>query len=61
VYGVAAQGGGRGGWFSGGAAQVRLEPASTTHPASGQIGDLFLDADANLWLCKGGRDWKQIA
>ncbi len=52
---------GRGALFRGGAAQVRLEAAAAgTHPASGQLGDLFLDAGGRLWLCKGGTAWKQI-
>ena len=52
---------GRGGWFSGGTAQIRLEPAGTAHPVSGLLGDLFLDHDGALWFCKGDTDWKQIA
>jgi hypothetical protein len=61
VYGVAAQEGGRGGVFSGSAAQLRLLPASSARPDSGQLGDLFLDAEGSLWFCKGGEDWKQLA
>ncbi len=52
---------GRGALFRGGAAQVRLEAASaSTHPSSGQLGDLFLDKAGRLWLCKGGVAWVQL-
>ncbi len=36
---------GRGGVFKGGAAQLKLQPSSTatSHPSSGQAGDLFVD------------------
>ena len=61
VYGVALQKGGRGGVFSGAAAQLRLVPASSPHPTSGKLGDLFLDLEGALWFCKGDTDWKQIA
>jgi len=54
VYGSAPGVGGRGGVFKGRAAQVRLAPSSaTTHPSSGQAGDLFVDASKRLWFCKG--------
>jgi hypothetical protein len=53
--------GGRGGVFGGSAAQLRLMPGSTAHPASGQLGDLFLDDSGALWFCKGDTTWKQIA
>ena len=60
VYGVSAAG--RGGVFTGKAAQVRLVPSTApSHPASGQLGDLFLDAKKRLWLCKGGTSWHLIA
>jgi hypothetical protein len=56
---------GRGGVFSGGAAQVRLMPGSkSTHPASGNRGDLYADSLGRLWFCKvpGARaHWHQIA
>jgi hypothetical protein len=52
---------GRGGVFQGGAAQVRLLPASGSHPSSGQAGDLFLDNAKSLFLCKGGTTWVKIA
>jgi hypothetical protein len=53
---------GRGGVFKGDKAQVRLIAAPTaTHPASGSMGDLYLDINARLWFCKGGTTWKQIA
>jgi hypothetical protein len=54
--------GGRGGVFKGGAAQLRLlASTATTHPASGSLGDLFLDKNKRLWFCKGGTTWKQLA
>ena len=63
VYGVTLNeaGTGRGGLFSGGSAQIRLEPNNTPHPGSGLTGDLFADHEGALWFCKGGTDWKQIA
>ena len=43
---------GRGGVFSGSAAQVRLIPSGAkTHRKSGQSGDLFVDASRGLWFC----------
>ena len=49
---------GRGGVFIGKAAQLRLVPSTAaSHPASGAVGDLFLDAHKRLWLCKGGTNW----
>ncbi len=60
VQGTAAAG--RGGLFSGGAAQVSLVPSTAaTHPTSGQVGDLFVDATRRLWFCKGGTTWVQLA
>lgn len=73
IYGYASQDGasvgvrgasttGRGGLFKGKAAQIRLFPSTAaSHPASGQLGDLFLDSNKRLWFCKGGTTWKQIA
>jgi hypothetical protein len=62
VYGVAPGDDGRGGVFRGGAAAVTLLPAITsTHPDSGQLGDLVVDQGGRLWFCKGGEDWKQLA
>ena len=61
VFGHSTSTEGRGGWFSGQAAQMKLDPATTVHPASGQMGDLFLDNEGALWLCKGDTDWKQLA
>jgi hypothetical protein len=61
VYGHAAQEGGREGVFSGKSAQLRLVPASTAHPTSGPLGDLFLDLEGVLWLCKGEADWRRLA
>jgi hypothetical protein len=52
---------GRGGYFVGVAAQVRLQPASSAHPTSGQPGDLFVDSSGGLWFCKGETSWKQLA
>ena len=56
---------GRGGVFSGGAAQVRLMPGSkSTHPTSGNRGDLYADSLGRLWFCKvpGAKaHWHQIA
>ena len=60
VYGLAPTG--RGGAFSGSAAQVRLMPSSKSgHPASGEVGDLFLDSNTRLWFCKGGSTWVLLA
>ena len=60
VYGASEKG--RGGIFKGNVAQLRLVPsAATTHPSSGQIGDLFVDKSGRLWFCKGGTTWKQVA
>ena len=52
---------GRGGQFTGRLAQVRLLPGTGAHPASGSTGDLFVDNHGNLWFCKGGTSWKQLA
>ena len=55
---------GRGGIFGGGAAQVRLNPGGSSHPKSGEMGDLYADKSGRLWYCKksGSKaDWKQIA
>jgi hypothetical protein len=56
---------GRGGVFSGGAAQVRLLPGSApTHPRSGMRGDLYADTHGRLWFCKTGgakAAWHQVA
>ena len=60
VYGESAAG--RGASFGGKRAQLRLRPSSaTTHPASGQAGDFFVDSAARLWFCKGGTVWRQLA
>lgn len=62
VHGTSAHG--RGGLFAGGAAQIQLSPAGSTHPASGQRGDLFADSAGRLWYCKktGAKaTWHQIA
>jgi len=72
VYGVASRNAGsagvrgesttgRGGVFKGNVAQLRFIPSlATTHPSSGQLGDLFLDKNKRLWFCKGGTSWRQI-
>jgi hypothetical protein len=53
---------GRGGVLGGKLAQLRLVASTaTTHPSSGQLGDLFLDKNKRLWFCKGGTTWKQLA
>jgi hypothetical protein len=53
---------GRGGVFTGGPAAIQLTPSTaSTHPASGQAGDLFVDAGHNLWFCKGGSIWVKLA
>ena len=59
--GIFGGGTGRGGIFIGRSAQVTLVPATGSHPESGLMGDLFLDSDGALWLCKGTTDWKQLA
>lgn len=62
VHGTSTHG--RGGLFAGGAAQIQLSPAGSTHPASGQRGDLFADSAGRLWYCKttGAKaTWHQIA
>jgi hypothetical protein len=52
---------GRGGAFSGKLAQLHIAPsARPSHPASGQLGDIFLDSNKRLWFCKGGTTWSQI-
>jgi hypothetical protein len=62
VTGYCQEPGGRGGQFTGAAAQVRLAPSTAlTHPAKGRTGDLFVDRSHRLWFCKGGAIWKQIA
>ena len=54
--------GGRGAILSGHSAQLQLVPSQrSSHPTSGQAGDLFLDAHHRLWLCLGKKNWKQIA
>lgn len=53
---------GRGGVFNGTLAQIRLGPSgASSHPASGQAGDFFVDKSHRLWFCKGGTSWKQVA
>jgi hypothetical protein len=51
----------RGGDFSGKAAAVRLRPATTSHPASGSAGDVFVDHNNHLWFCRGGTTWVKLA
>lgn len=53
---------GRGGYFKGKLAPVRLAPSTTaSHPTSGSRGDFFVDKSGRLWFCKGGTSWKQLA
>jgi hypothetical protein len=63
--GVHATSSGRGGIFGGAAAQIQLTPGSrSTHPASGNRGDLYADKTGRLWFCKKGgthATWHQIA
>jgi hypothetical protein len=60
VYGESDTG--RGAYFYGPVAQVRLSPANQKHhPASGARGDLFVDSTGRLWFCKGGTTWHQLA
>lgn len=61
VSGVATNPNGRGVYAQGSAAAVQLVPSGAAHPVSGQIGDLFVDSLGNLWFCKGGTTWKQLA
>lgn len=55
---------GRGGVFSGALAQVHLTPGTgSTHPKTGQMGDLYVDKTGRLWLCTktGSRSgWKEL-
>ncbi len=57
--------GSRGGVFAGVAAQAQFKPGSgSTHPTSGQAGDLYVDSSARLWFCKVGgptATWTQLA
>lgn len=61
----AASTSGRGGIFAGAAAaQIQLTPGRSSHPRSGQRGDLYADSAGRLWFCKtsGARaTWHQIA
>ncbi len=60
VHGLSING--RGGLFTGGPAQIRLEPSpNKTHPQKGLAGDLFVDSHNRLWFCKGGLSWHQLA
>lgn len=60
VVGTSAHG--RGGRFSGSAAQIQLMPSTAGgHPTTGQSGDLFVDSHHRLWFCKGGTSWVQVA
>jgi hypothetical protein len=46
---------GRGGNFSGGAAQIKLTPGTfASHPATGETGDLYCDRTGRLWFCRKG-------
>ncbi len=61
----AASSKGRGAIFGGKtAAQVQLTPGNSSHPTSGQMGDLYADSTGRLWYCKksgSSATWKQIA
>lgn len=62
VKGSATATGGRGGVLTGNAAQLKLVPGSkSSHPSSGQRGDLYADSKGRLWFCKGGTSWHQLA
>jgi hypothetical protein len=53
---------GVGATFAGKTAQVQLVPSSdSSHPASGDAGQLFVDGARRLWYCRGGNDWQQLA
>jgi hypothetical protein len=53
---------GRGGQFSGGAANVQLTPSgAASHPSTGSAGDVFVDKSHRLWFCKGGNTWVKLA
>jgi hypothetical protein len=55
VYGV-------GGRFAGKTAQVHLVPAAaSSHPETGEAGQLFVDKANRLWYCRGSRDWRRLA
>src|SRR5262249_51836910 len=52
---------GVGGKFTGKTAQIQLVPSSaSTHPTSGQPGQLFVDSIHRLWYCITGNRWKQL-
>ena len=55
----------RGGVFSGGAAQIQLQPGTgSTHPKGGVRGDLYADKTGRLWFCKKSGStatWHQLA
>jgi len=60
VYGIGVNG--RGLVGQGDKAQLKLVPsAATSHPSSGQAGDLFVDTSHRLWFCRGGTSWHQLA
>jgi hypothetical protein len=54
VYGV-------GGRFAGNTAQVHLVTAASSHPETGEAGQLFVDKANRLWYCRGARDWRRLA
>jgi hypothetical protein len=64
LQGTASASTGRGAVLAGGAAQVQLTPRSaSTHPTSGQAGDLYVDSSARLWFCTAGgtsATWQQV-
>ena len=67
LVGVAGKAG-RGAQLTGGAAQLRMVPATAaTHPTTGKAGDFFVDASNRLWFCQKASSrsttatWKQLA
>lgn len=53
---------GVGATFEGKTAQVQLVPSSdSSHPSSGDPGQLFVDSAKRLWFCRGANNWHQLA
>ena len=61
IRGYGSGTGARGGDFTGNVAGIRIRPASGPHPASGKIGDFFVDSKNDLFFCKGGTTWVKLA
>jgi hypothetical protein len=52
----------RGAVVQGTAAPLQLVPSQlNSHPSSGQLGDLFVDATGRLFFCKGDTTWVKLA